>query len=210
MADWKFELFKVELEQLANDACYVTLNKENFSYKDFGLICEMMEGTKKDWTTIELIDLLIIGEQFLASGEAKEKIILIAAMEMFGKNLDKEIVTMFPYLEVNIFELINALQHPSVSIVSEKGHEFLQLDGDMVSENDIKKILECLLLMAKCFNYIRIVYFKFTKENLQGIDEQLKNESIVFTQTVGQQQSIQEKILKYFLRSLILSGIFIF
>ena len=178
MADWEFAYFKTALEHLVKDTLYITLNKENFSYKNFGLICEMMEETKNEWTTIELIDLLIIGEQFLASGEAKEKIIFIVAMEIFEERLDAEIVAIFPLFEVEILEALYALRHPAISIENE--NQIFQLDGEKIPEVEKELVTKYFVLRAKKYNNAQIMNYKFTKKISELIGEQLKYESIVY------------------------------
>ena len=178
MAEWKFKYFVIALEYLENGSMNVTLNKQNFSYEDFQLICDAMGGTKKDWTTEELIELLRIGNQFLADGEGEYKIVYIVSMAIFEKRFDEERITAFSHLKASIFRAVYMLRHPAVSMANE--NEFLQLDGDKIPENGMEKIMKCFILVAKSFKYASVINLKFIDRILKEIREQLKNVSFVF------------------------------
>ena len=180
LVEWGFEHFNRSLEHVEKNTMQVTLTEDIISQKEFDLICKMMEGTKRDWAIDELIEILEIGENFLVSGEAKEKIIFNVAMEILEGKLDGEIITEFPLFEAEISIALDALQDPAISTENENGIEFLQLDGRKVPEERKYGITKYFIFRAKTVMNAKFIKFKFTKDIIKDISEQLRNELIVF------------------------------
>jgi len=178
MAQWGFEYFETQLEYYKSSSMRIILNKNFFSYSDFELVCELMDDKKQDWTELELIRLLEIGVvECLANKEVMDRIVFVVAMEIFEGRLLRKIVTLFRGLQANIKKAVTALRHPSISI--ENG--ILQLDGSKILRgNDKIAIVKYFLIRATAFSNARFINFNFTPEIVKSIDEQLRNDSIIF------------------------------
>ena len=175
MNEWGFECFQEALKCHQNQQMLSPINKSFFTPRDFELIYEMMmQSEKTNWTKRELIQILNIGQLFLANGKSKKRIMQLVSNAILNRKFDPVLLSEFPLLVTEIVKAVDEFCCLSISIEN----EILQLNCGKFPQERSEIVVKYFLSKVKQNTEVCLV--NLTEEVFKILGEQLKNQTVVF------------------------------